>query len=445
MADVRPLRWKEGMFLRPHHLQQQASYSAALWADQLRLLETYGWGVIRLELLEESLLNYVVTVKAFRAVFQDGTLVDVPGGARLPAVTLDPKRMADAGVPVDISVGLRRAEDRRPMSAFADEGEGRARCLTVMDEVYDLDTGRDPVTVERLEYDLRFFVGDEPTHGYDTLRVARLVFTGNNDRPVAMAPGFAPPSMALDATDCLIGAARGVVEMLSLVLREKEEVRGREDQPGELIRFQALSGSLPVLRHMVATGAIHPRWAYLEMVRLAGTLFFRASADRSMDEIPEYDHSDPGPVFGRLRQLIEDLGKGVIKRRWRSVPMSRSQDLFEAGLPSEAKASGVRLLLRVEADLPPTAVANLMQYARVSDPARMEFLTRNILAGIPCDRLVGPPNEIPLSESGVFYLLKTESGNEWTKHVMKGEKLAALLPGAPVSVRLHLVYLLPRE
>lgn len=442
MPSLRPLRWKEGMFLRPHHLQQYDRYLESREIAYLNAVEHYGWGLAELEIQEESLANFVLAVRSLRAVLPDGTLVDVPGNARIPGRTLD-KKSFEAGRPVDVTIGVRRLEERRPQTAGNGAAAGQARFLTVSEEVYDLDAGRDPASIEQFEYDLQFFLGEEPTQGYETLPVARLMFTGDPARPIRLAPGFAPPSLVLSASPVLHALTRGTVERLSTVLREKDEVRGG-DRAGDLILFQALSGSLPVLKDMVQDGKIHPRRAYQEMARLAGTLYFRDKTGRSFDEIPLYDHRDPGPVFERLRELIYELSKAEIVPRYRKLPMEREKDLFRVGLPAEAKGPGVRIFLEVAAVESSPKVKLFMMTAKTSTPARIDStLSKFALPGIANEALPGPPPELPSGQANSFFRLKLEEGNEWPTFVIPGGVLATFILNAPPDLKMHLIVIPP--
>lgn len=441
MSFLRPLRWKEGMFLRPHHLQQYDLFLESRDIAYLRAVEHHGWGLIQIEIQEESLANFMLAVKSLRAVLPDGTLLDVPGNARLPARGLDRKAF-EVGRPVDVAVGVRRLEGRRPHAHADGSPAGQARFATVTEEVYDLDAGRDPTTIEHFEYDLQFFLGEEPSHGFETLPVARLLFSGDPGRPIQPAPGFAPPSLVLSASPVLHGAARAVVEQLSTVLREKGEVRG-SDQASELILFQALSGCFPVLREMVQDGKVHPRRAYLEMARLAGALYFRDETGRTFDEISLYDHRDPGPVFESLRDLIRDLSKPRIVKRYRKLPMERAGDQFRVGLIPEAKTQGIRLFLEVTAAESTPRVRPLLQAAKISAPARIDTLKQFALPGIATEPLPGPPPELPPGQTGSFFRLKLEEGNEWGSQVVTGGTLATFILGAPQDIRLTLVVVLP--
>ena len=149
MEPLRPVRWREGMFVRPHHFQQFDLYLEARQIACFQALIGNGWGLALMEVAEDLLANYTFEVKSLRAVLPDGTLVDVPGNGRLPGRTLDAKQL-DIGVPREVLLGVRRVEERRPLALESGPGRGETRFLPVDDEVFDLDVGREPAPIERM-------------------------------------------------------------------------------------------------------------------------------------------------------------------------------------------------------------------------------------------------------------------------------------------------------
>ena len=47
--------WTEGLFLQPHHLQQQDRYAEGLVSGLARRIRPYAWGVTALEIDHEAL------------------------------------------------------------------------------------------------------------------------------------------------------------------------------------------------------------------------------------------------------------------------------------------------------------------------------------------------------------------------------------------------------
>ena len=103
MKLIKPMRWKEGMFLRPQHFQQYDLYLENREFSRFQSLQSCGWGLLQLEIDEEALGNFVFNVKRLTAVLPEGALVDVPGNARIGGRPFDAV-MKEVGRPMDVSV-----------------------------------------------------------------------------------------------------------------------------------------------------------------------------------------------------------------------------------------------------------------------------------------------------------------------------------------------------
>jgi len=443
MSKSRPVRWKEGLFLRPHHFQRHELDAEGRVAARLRALAPFGWGVARVEVDPVPLDNFRLEVAALEGVLPDGTVIDLPGAARLPGRSFE-ALMAEAGRPLDVFVGVRRLEERSPQTAEEDAADGGARYVVRRIEVADLETGGDPQTVEFLDLNLRLIFGGEPADGFDLLPIARLVRTGDRAHPAALDARFAPPALLLSAAPAIHAPARAVVERLATVMRALADVRGGQD-PAAALLHQALGGAQAALRELCQDGACHPREAYLELARLAGSLLHRDEQGRSVDDIPPYDHRDPAPVFERLRQLVVELSEPLFARRYIRTKMDRAGDLFRCLIPPEAKKVGARLLIEANAAESAPRLRGLFVAAKISTPERVETLTRHALPGIFTEPLSSPPPELPPGQSGSFFRLRIEEGTEWASHGLPADELGAFLLSCPADVSLALVTLLPEN
>ena len=441
MDTLRPVRWREGMFLRPHHFQQLELNLDALQVARVRALEPHAWGLVRLELDPEALTNFTIAVKALRAVFPSGALVDVPSNARVPSREVA-AQLRGGGQTVDVHLGIRGREDRVPQARPDGPEASLGRFTIVEHETLDLEEAGEPVPVERLCYSARLFVGDESSHGYETLPLVRLAATGSPAEPVRVDPSFGPPALQLAGSPALLATTSAVAQRLALVLREMRQ-KGLGADPRNPLLFISLNSALPVLRDLAEEGDVHPRVAYRELARLAGSLLFRDEGGRSEDDIPPYVHEHPAPVFDRLRQIILDLSEPVIVKRWHRLPMSRAGDVFQTALPVEFRQPGVRLFLEVVVSTSQAQVRDLMARAKVSGPTRIPFLTQHFVPGIANEAMPGPPPELPPPQVAPFFRLKLEEGDEWIRYAVGSEELAVSILAAPPDLQLNLVVILP--
>lgn len=444
MADLRPVRWKEGMFLRPQHFQQSEALQEARLAAVLTAVAPFSWGVVESRVDESALANFQFQITRFEGVFPGGLLIDIPGNARLNARGFE-SAMTGLGRPLTVFLGIRARENNRPQTTTdGDSFQTPSRFVARERMAVDFETGQDPQPVEILEFDLQLLFEGESVEGFDIVPVARLVRTGNAARPIAFDPTFSPPALRLSASPVLMGAARSVVERLATVLRTLRDALGGTPDPSQVLLFTSLASALPPLREMVQAGASNPRDVYLELARLAGSLLIRDEQGRTADDIPPYSHMEPGPVFLRVGELIHQLSEPAFARRWVRVPMARTGDLFRAPLPAPAKAPGARLILEVNAAESTPKLNQLLLTAKTSAPSRIDTLSRHALPGIANELLTSPPPELPAGQKGSFFRLKTENSQEWTVHVSTGDDLAAFILGAPSDVNLNLLVILPQ-
>ena len=111
--------------------------------------------------------------------------------------------------------------------------------------------------------------------------------------------------------------------------------------------YQALAGCLPIPRDS-GPSREHPPSVLLHRdgAPCGNALLSRPARARSFDEIPDYDHRAPGPVFETLRKLIFELSDPLFVERYRRIPMERETDLFRTSVPADVKKPGARVFLK---------------------------------------------------------------------------------------------------
>lgn len=441
MSRFTPVRWREGMFLRPHHFQQHDAFLETREVHRARLLHGEGWGVARLEVEELPLASYTFQLRALEAVLPDGTLLDIPRNGRVAQRSFE-KALGRAGRSLDVAIGVPGREEQRAQATNADVADATARYVGGEAEFYDIETGHSPAVVEDLRYNVRLFFGDESTAGYETLPLARLRLTGEPGRPVELDPTFAPPCLSIAAAPALTNSLRAVTERVSLSLRQLGGETVDETRPRSMVLYGALSAALPVLRDLLDEAHGHPRVAFRELARLAGALAQPGRA-RVADDLPAYQHRDPAPLFEEMRQLIIEWSTPAIDRRWVRVELTRDKDLFAGAIPAFARERGARVILEIHAAESAPRVKTMMLGAKISGPSRIETLQTYLLPGVGTEVLSGPPSELPPGPVGAYFRLKIEDNTEWEQHVLPDGTLAVFVLGCPSDVRVSLVAIRP--
>ena len=78
--------WSEGLFLRPHHLQQADRYLENLLESRVRHLTPYPWGFAVLEIDRDLAQQSKIGLRRAAGVMPDGTPFALPDNSPLPAM-----------------------------------------------------------------------------------------------------------------------------------------------------------------------------------------------------------------------------------------------------------------------------------------------------------------------------------------------------------------------
>ena len=84
MSWYSKVAWKEGLFLQPHHLQQNDRYVEKLLEARTRHVSPYPWGIEEMRVNRDRLQQGRIELATVSGIFPDGTPFDAPAVSPLP-------------------------------------------------------------------------------------------------------------------------------------------------------------------------------------------------------------------------------------------------------------------------------------------------------------------------------------------------------------------------
>src|SRR6266852_40509 len=120
MSWYTKVAWTEGLFLRPHHFQQNDRYHEHLLESRVRATTPYPWGFSHLEIDRDLAQQSKFALRRAAGVLPDGTPFDLPVDSPLPPPIVVPdtasQQVAWLSMPV-AAANMREADDRDSESA----------------------------------------------------------------------------------------------------------------------------------------------------------------------------------------------------------------------------------------------------------------------------------------------------------------------------------------
>lgn len=330
------VRWSEGMLLSPQHFQQDRLFWQAHVRRQIDSAGPDLWGVRTLDIDLSSLASGCVAVTALECLMPDGALVQFPGNASQPVLSLNVAELCKiGGGPLRIYLQMPRSMTGKP---------GR---YVEADATPDLDhSGEgDPVSVERmrLRFELKGYAVD---HGKPAdvflCPLIEVELTANG----MQLRDYHPPMLRLDAGDFLKErAVAAIVGQLTQKMWLKiDELASANDEglgvddllsgagSAQLNAARVLASGLPLLDLSVNDKQLHPRELYRALAAVVGPMSALGGHPLPFKMAP-YAHDDCMPQFRAVCQYIESridsLHADYERHRFTPFKEGFSRRLFE--------------------------------------------------------------------------------------------------------------------
>src|SRR3954462_4448329 len=192
--------WSQGMFLQPHHFQQEARYVARMVDARAQTLSPYAWGFHELVLDDALLALGRVGIARASGVLPDGTPFAIPQLDAPPApldIAADLK-----GEIVYLALPLSRGGVTE-VDFGSDDGSAPAdtcRVAAVEESVRDHTSASDePASIQTGRLKLRLLRAKELTDAYAAIGIAQVV-ERRSDNQVALDRSYIAPQVVLDAS-----------------------------------------------------------------------------------------------------------------------------------------------------------------------------------------------------------------------------------------------------
>nr|WP_240806881.1 type VI secretion system baseplate subunit TssK [Polyangium spumosum] len=358
-------KWRIGQVLLPEHflgLEEALSAEAALRAGHIGLPLT---GIARLEWNGDDPRSGVLWVFGLTAVLPDGSLVDVPGNARLSA-------------PLDL-----KAAGKRRVEVFA-------HVLPPDDEESAEGALEPPSPKEIPRVSLRVVLSCEPSMEGSMGRAELGQFELTTGGQFRLSPDFIPPLVRIGPTPYLarrLERLRGELAEIEGALDELAlEAIAQGNSATSLFRVRVEARKLGALLGDIDRGLhLHPYPVYsaLRGFALELGLLDERSAPFSP---PAYDHHDLARVFNLVLDEISARARVPLPEEPAISFVAENGRLVAGDLPQEALGATelyvVVLKHRTSDKLP-------LEGTVLSSPGRLRLVREHALRGM---RLVSSPN-----------------------------------------------------
>jgi type VI secretion system protein ImpJ len=402
--------WSEGLFLRPHHLQQNDRYFEHLVESRVRQIAPYPWGFSHLEIDRDLAQQAKFAVRRAVGVMPDGTPFDIPGNSPIPSPIDVPDSAANQIAWLSMPVA---APNTREVDDRSSETASRYTSApeTFIDSTSSLRVEEEiDVAYPRLNFELR----KTAKPGYIGLAIARLLEI--RDKTIVFDEKFAPPVLTCAAHPVVDGWNDRVIGWIDNKLEElaryaADPTAGGGLQSVDYLVLQMLNRHVNVLKHFRASTYTHPERLYEEFLRLVGELATFATPERRARDYPAYNHDDLENTFAPVvRDLQDFLSARLGRRAIRLEIIERAQNAFVSPIRDRSLFRNASFVMEVAARRPLIEIQHgFPNLFKIGPNTKMNEIVHAHLPGVPLVHLPTPPPQIRAITDHVYFYLDRKS------------------------------------
>jgi type VI secretion system protein ImpJ len=426
--------WSEGLFLRPHHFQQQERFFESLIDARLEPLHGFAYGFKRLAIDQPLLLQGKLALSAAEGLLPDGTPFALPSDAAQLA-------------PLDVAEGVRdeivylSGVLRRPgqKTAVLEAGKRRTRFVgrdtTVSDAVLGFDSEAElKVGVLSLSLNLESTLDGELA----SMPVARI--RERKGQVVELDDQFVPPLLDMQAH---LRTRSWLEELYGLVRQRGDALAARVGAPGtkgvaefaDFILLLACNRYQPLLDQFRHTTPLHPLQAYLELLKLAGECA-TFLPERRAPTFERYDHNRLADTFLPVVEAIRRTMAAILEQTAVQIPLTQvAKGLYGADIADPRLVTSGYFVLAAAAQVPREALrSTLPTQIKIGPPDKIRDLVMTAVPGIRIEP-IDAPRQIPFHANFCYFQLDAQS--EFWASVKTSRRLAMYLAGELPGIELQ--------
>ena len=431
--------WSQGMFLQPHHFQQEARHVEHLIDLRVRAAGAHAWGFAELALDESLLALGRIAVLRASGVLPDGTPFVIPSSDAAPVpLVLKPDVKGEI---VYLAAPVARAGVTE--IDFGDAAQRElCRFRAVNEELRDHTNAADePEPIQTGALNLSLISARDATDAYTLLGVARVVEL-RADNQVMLDRAYIAPQTRIEATAQLSATAallHGLIQQRARALAARMGQLGHGiSEMADFLMLQALNRAEPVFRQHAGAPHVHPNEFHLACLQLAGDLATFDSDVRHPPEFPLYRHVDLHATFAPVLEALRRMLSVVLERNALQIELAeRARGVRTGVFPDAELARNANFVLAVNAQLPSDQLRQRFpSQSKLGPVDRLRDLVNLQLPGVTMRLLPTAPRQLPFHAG--FHYFELDRGGELWKQIERSGSLALHVAGDFPGLELEL-------
>ncbi|MGV7963436.1 type VI secretion system baseplate subunit TssK [Photorhabdus tasmaniensis] len=433
MSGKNRVIWREGLFIKPQHFQQQQKHNDYLAHSRQATLTSYGYGFSSLTIDKDLLALGRIGITEASGIMPDGTLFSIPHQDVMPQ-PLDVVSLHDSSSK-SIYLALPIANDALNEISHAESDQaGAVRYREHTADIRDLHTdGGDVSQLMLAQLTPVLKQGSEDLSAFSLLPLCQIIEklpTGT----LILDEEFVPTCTSINVSSQL----KIYMDEVNMALIERgrslSDRIGSPSQQGvadvaEFMMLQLVNRVQPWFTHYARQSILHPQDFFTQLIQTCGELRTFTAASRQVGIIPDYTHDNLTKTFKEtMIPMREALGVVLTPRAIPIKLQNQSNGIQVANIYDRDVLTKADFILAIRAQMPQDQL--LRQFPQQTKVTSLEKIRERVSVQLPGVRLVAlpaAPRQLPY-HAGYTYFRFEQQGTAW-QEILKGTTIAFHVSG----------------
>ncbi|MCW9028016.1 MAG: type VI secretion system baseplate subunit TssK [Kangiella sp.] len=412
--------WSQGLFLTPEHFQQQDQYNEYQLKRVAKSLSRHGYGLKKLTLNKEQLLQGKLGLKEAEGLLKDGTYFSIPERNLLPSL-LDLSEIKDIN-DKRIMLAIAESVDNKELVAQEIGTDSSKRYRKELRKVGSINEGEESeIAIEVAAENYRLIVEGKSQDGYECLPIARIK-EKKQDGSIELDETFVPVVLDVHASVVLNSRMNNLLSLLDH-RREKlaDKVMGVDNSTASSIHnyliLQLLNKYLAELQQLLEQEFTVPYELYLSLVNLEAELATFYGAARKPQKQMAYSQNMIDECFNQVETTIKQYLSHVLDESAHEIALEdKGYGVKVAHIDQLELFKQASFVIAAKAEIATRELKEqLPRQIKIGSLSNIRQLVNAQLPGINLSEMSVAPREVPVKKDYSYFAIDSRSPL-WTEN-----------------------------
>ena len=420
---IRDIVWREGLFIRPQHFQQNSFYLKAELMHRTKNSGANMWGLFNLEIDRGNLSLGKVLIKEISGIMPDGTLFDINESEQILGREI---KESDVGEELYLSLPLAIANSKEIYFEYDEEKPTRYKAKS-LSNIPNLNSGEESkADLTFSEFNFKILKASELKEGYTSIKLT-TVKEVSTDGQVTLDSSYEPTFMHLHKAAQIMTGLQDIIATLQYRSEQIAKKLGDNSlettELGDYLMLQLVNKAYSRLYFFTTQSQLHPAELFFELNSIIAELAVFFKKEKRIATPLVYIHVKQIESFRAVFMELKTMLNFILEQNAISIRMQKGKyGLYRAILPNKEMLYTSTFVLSISSKLLDERDVKklLLDNLKISTVEGIEELVHLHLRGFKLISLASAPRQIPYRVDNSYFKIVLTKEEKATLEISGG-------------------------